>query len=106
MGAATLAPGTTVVMDTLSVHRNPAVRNAIAAVGYHLCYLPAYSSDFTPIELTFATRKTALRGVAARAFDPLVEAIGEGLVRITSRDIAGSYRHCGYDLPRPEKHNF
>lgn len=97
----TLVPGTTVIRDNLSVHRNPAVRPAIEAAGCHLRYLPAYSPDFNPIELAFATLKTYLRGVAARRFEPLVAAIGEGLARITAHDITGFYRHCGYPLPQP-----
>jgi len=31
----------------------------------------------------------------------LLDAIGEGLDRITATDIAGFYRHCGYPLPPP-----
>jgi transposase len=97
----TLARGSTVVMDNLNVHRNAAVRAAIEAAGCQLVYLPAYSPDCNPIELAFAKLKAHLRAVAARAFDPLVDAIGVGLTRITTTDIAGSYRHCGFNLPVP-----
>lgn len=69
--------------------------------GGRLRYLPAYSPDFNPIELAFAKLKTHLRGVAARAFDGLVDAIGTGFDRITTADIAGYYRHCGFPLPTP-----
>lgn len=94
-----LAPGTTVVLDNLSVHKTPVARQAIEAAGCHLRFLPAYSPDCNPIEQLFSKLKTHLRGAAARAFDPLVAAIGEGLRTITPGDIAGSYRHCGYALP-------
>jgi transposase len=97
----TLERGTTIVLDNLNVHRNLDVRVAIAAAGCHLRYLPAYSPDFNPIELVFAKLKTHLRGIAARAFAPLVAAIGDGLARITTTDIAGYYRHCGFALPQP-----
>lgn len=97
--APTLPRGTTVVLDNLSVHRNAAVRAVIEAAGCHLCYLPAYSPDFNPIELAFAKLKASLRAVTARTFTPLVEAIGDGLDRITTADIAGFYRHCGFALP-------
>lgn len=97
----TLARGTTVVMDNLNVHRNANVRAAIEAAGCQLVYLPAYSPDFNPIELAFAKLKAYVRGVAARAFDPLVDAIGAGLTRITPTDIAGYYRHCGFALLQP-----
>ena len=96
----TLPRGTTVVLDNLSVHRNRDVRTVIEAAGCHVCYLPAYSPDYNPIELAFAKLKTQLRAVGARTFDPLVEAIGDGLDRITTTDIAGFYRHCGFPLPQ------
>lgn len=99
----TLAPGTTVVLDNLSVHRNPDVRPAIEAAQCHLRYLPAYSPDFNPIELAFAKLKTQLRSAAARSFEPLVEAIGVGLTAITPNDIRGYYSHCGFPLPIPDE---
>jgi transposase len=96
-----LAPGTTLVLDNLSVHRSPAVRVAVEAAGCRLRYLPASSPDLNPIEQVLAKLKTYLRGVAARAADPLIAAIGEGLRRITPTDVAGFYRDCGYPLPNP-----
>jgi transposase len=96
-----LPPGTTVVLDNLSVHRHADVRMVIEAAGCQLRYLPAYSPDFNPIELAFSKLKTYLRGVGARAYAPLLEAIGTGLAHITPRDIAGYYRHCGFSLPLP-----
>lgn len=94
----TLPRGTTVVLDNLSVHRHADVRPAIEAAGCHLVYLPAYSPDFNPIAQAFSKLKTHLRTVGARAFDPLLDAIGAGLERITTGDIAGFYRHCGFTL--------
>ncbi len=95
----TLAPGTTVVLDNLSVHRTAAVRPVIEGAGCHLRYLPPYSPDCNPIELAFSKLKTYLRGVAARSFEPLLAAIGAGLDRITTSDIRGYYQHCGFSLP-------
>jgi transposase len=94
-----LVPGMTVVLDNLSVHKTPAARQAIEAAGCHLRFLPAYSPDFNPIEQLFSKLKTYLRGAAARAFDPLVDAIGAGLRTISPSDIAGYFRHCDYHLP-------
>ena len=94
-----LVPGTTIVLDNLSVHHNPAGRIAIEAAGCQVCYLPAYSPDFNPIELVFAQLKTYRRGVTARTLAPLIRAIGDGLATVTTSDIAGYYRHCGFPLP-------
>lgn len=98
-----LAPGTTIVLDNLSVHRHADVRPTIEAADCHVCYLPPYSPDFNPIELAFSKLKTHLRGAAARSFEPLLSAIGDGLGRITSTDIRGYYAHCGFPLPDPAK---
>lgn len=99
----TLPRGTTVVLDTLRVHRHADVRAVLAAAGCHVCYLPAYSPDYNPIELAVAKLKTYLREGGARTFSPLLDAIGHGLGRITTGDIAGCYRHCGFLLPQPDE---
>jgi hypothetical protein len=96
-----LAPGTTIVLDNLSVHKNASARSAVERAGCRLLFLPAYSPDFNPIELANAKLKTYLRMVGARAFDPLVDAIGQGLNRITPQDARAFFRHCGYDVPEP-----
>ena len=96
-----LLPGTTIVLDNLNVHKNAAARQAVEAAGCRLLFLPAYSPDFNPIELANAKLKAYLRGAKARAFDPLVDAIGEGLNRITEQDARAFFRHCGYEVPSP-----
>lgn len=102
----TLAPGTTVVLDNLSVHRHAAVREVIDAAGCYLRYLPAYSPDFNPIEMAFAKLKAYLRGVGARSYAPLLTAIGTGLARITASDTAGYYRHWASPYPsHPSNHH-
>jgi hypothetical protein len=45
--APALAPGGVVVMDNLSAHKVPGVREAIEAGGAALLYLPPYSPDLT-----------------------------------------------------------
>lgn len=99
----TLAPGTTVDLDNLAVHRNAKVRPAIEGAGCQLKYLPPYSPDVNPIELAFSKLKTHLRGAAARSFDTVLTAIGTGLDHITTADIRGYYAHCGFLLPEPDE---
>ena len=59
--APSLKPGDIVVMDNLSAHKVPGVRQAIEAAGARLLYLPPYSPDFNPIEHLFAKLKALLR---------------------------------------------
>lgn len=48
-----LRPGDVIVMDNLSCHKGPRVREMIESVGARLEYLPPYSPDFNPIENAF-----------------------------------------------------
>lgn len=93
-----LPAGITIVLDNLSVHKNAAARQAVDAAGCRLLFLPAYSPDFNPIELVFAQLKTHLRGTAARTFDAVTTAIGQGLDAITPDHLRAYYRHCGYPI--------
>jgi transposase len=53
----TLKPGDVVVLDNLSAHKVPGIREAIEVAGAKLLYLPPYSPDFNPIEQLFAKLK-------------------------------------------------
>lgn len=49
-----LSPGNVVIMDSLSSHKAPGMRTAIEAAGARLLFLPPYSPDFNPVEMTFS----------------------------------------------------
>ena len=49
-----LEPGDIVIMDNLSSHKGPRVREMIEAAGATLLFLPPYSPDFNPIENAFS----------------------------------------------------
>ena len=44
-------------MDNVSIHCNPEVEQLIEGQGHLIRYLPPYSPDFNPIELSFSTLK-------------------------------------------------
>jgi len=60
--------------------------------------LPASRSspDFSPIEEAFSKLKTMLRRAGARTREALEEAIGQGLLTITSQDAHGWLQHWRY----------
>jgi transposase len=93
-----LSPGDVVVMDNLSSHKGPRVRQMIEAVGATLVYLPPYSPDFNPIELAFAKLKQLMRSAAHRTADALWRDVQRMLDLITPVDAAAFIRHCGYTL--------
>ena len=54
------------MLDNLAAHKVDGVRQALAAAGASLLYLPPYSPDLNPIEQLFAQLKALLRKAAAR----------------------------------------
>ena len=88
----TLRPGQIVVLDNLSAHCGGRVREIIEARGCHLWYLPAYSPDFSPIELAFAKVKAALRRAAARTHTAPNDAIANALALISPADAQAFFR--------------
>ena len=94
--APSLGPGQVVVMDNLSSHKGPRVRQLLEARGCELLYLPAYSPDLNPIEEAFAKLKALLRKAGARTREALLEAMGEALDAVTASDVRGFFEHRGY----------
>ncbi|OAQ24148.1 hypothetical protein K457DRAFT_1824051 [Linnemannia elongata AG-77] len=42
-------------MNNVSFHKTDMVRNAVAAAGHHLLYLPPYSPHLNPVESVFSS---------------------------------------------------
>ena len=101
--APVLRPGQVVVLDNLSAHKAASIREAIAARGCELLFLPPYSPDYTPIEQVFSKIKAVLRGLGARTREALQEAIRLAIAAITSDDVAAWFAHAGYALSDQEK---
>jgi len=94
----TLAAGDVVVMDNLSSHKGPRVRELVEAAGATLVYLPPYSPDLNPIEMAFSKLKQLMRSAAHRTVDALWRDVQRMLDLITPDDAANFIRHCGYTL--------
>jgi transposase len=94
--APTLSPGDIVVLDNLSSHKVPGVREAVEATGAQLLYLPPYSPDLNPIEQLFAKLKALLRKAAERSRDGLWNRIANLLGAFTPGECANYFRNSGY----------
>ncbi len=92
-----LRAGDIVVMDNLSSHKGPLVRELIEAAGARLLYLPPYSPDFNPIENAFAKLKALLRKAAERTVEGLWTAIGRLVDVFTPTECANYFAAAGYD---------
>ena len=94
--APSLRPGDTVVMDNLGSHKVAGVREAIAAAGASVLYLPAYSPDLNPIEQAFAKLKALLRAKALRTVEVLWNAIGSIVGCFTPEECRNYMKQAGY----------
>ncbi len=95
----TLQPGQVVVLDNVSVHKAERIRQALAARGCALLFLPPYAPDFTPSEQAFSKRTAILRGLGARTHQALWDAMRLALDAIIPADALACFAHAGYALP-------
>lgn len=93
----TLKAGDVVVMDNLASHKVSQVRESIESCGARLLYLPPYSPDLNPIELTFSKLKWLLRSAAERTVEAVWSRLGEFLDAFSPDECRRYFRHCGYN---------
>jgi transposase len=94
----TLSKGDVVVMDNLGAHKVAGVREAIAAAGASILYLPPYSPDLNPIEQAFAKLKALLRKAAARTREALWGAIEQVLDSFSPAECRNYLANSGYEF--------
>jgi transposase len=94
--APTLNRGDIAVMDNLRAHKVAGVKEAIQAIGAKLCYLPKYSPDLNPIEMSFSKLKALLRKAAARTAPTLRRRIRAFVPRLSTKECANYFAHDGY----------
>jgi transposase len=98
----TLKPGHVVVMDNLSSHKVPTVRQPIEHAGAELLYLPPYSPDLNPIEKAWAKLKQLLRSAQARTQQTLEQAVANALKLITPDNAKAWFRLCSQSTENPK----
>ena len=72
------------------------VEEAIEAVGAELLYLPKYSPDLNPIEMSFSKLKAYLRKAAERTQRSLRRRIGLFVPRLGADECSNYFAHAGY----------
>ena len=82
--------------DNLRAHKVAGIKEAIDAVGAKLRYLPKYSPDLNPIEMSFSKLKAYLRKAAERTVRSLRRRIGSFLPRLSAEECAHYFAHAGY----------
>jgi transposase len=94
--APTLKRRDIVAIDNLPAHKAAGVREAIEARGATLRYLPKYSPDLNPIEMSFSKLKADLRKAAERTIPRLRRRIGRFARTLPACEAANYFRHAGY----------
>ena len=94
--APTLKRKDIVMIDNLPAHKAAGVREAIEARGATLRYLPKYSPDLNPIEMSFSKLKAQLRKAAERTIPRLRRRIGSFARSLPAREASNCFRHAGY----------
>jgi transposase len=92
----TLRRNDIVVMDNCRVHLGPGIRKAIEQSRATVRYLPKYSPDLNPIELSYSKFKTFLRKIAARTVPGLTRAIRSFIPQVSPKECANYFSHAGY----------
>ena len=92
----TLKRNDIVIMDNLTAHKVPGVREAIEAARATLLYLPQYSPDLNPIEMSFSKLKAFLRKVAERTVAGLTRRIRSFYRNLPAHEALNYFRHAGY----------
>jgi len=94
----TLRKGDIVVMDNLSAHLDGHVKPLIESKGARVLYLPAYSPDFNPIELSFSKLKSVLRKEKIRDVPTLQKFLLESGQLFSKRECQAYFKHYGYTV--------
>jgi hypothetical protein len=91
-------PRSVLVMDNASIHRSNIVRKACREAGVILEFLPPYSPDFNPIELSFKDLKTWIRRhwLEIEDYTSFGDFLGVAVSENGGPQIAkGHFKHCG-----------
>ena len=94
----TLKSGDIVIMDNCSSHKVDGVEAVIEAAGAKVLWLPPYSPDFNPIELSWSKMKSILRKLKPRTYDELELSLEIALDSFTNSDVLGWFEHDGYSV--------
>lgn len=91
-----LNEGDIVIMDGPSIHKVKGVAEALAEAGATALYLPPYSPELNPIEMTWSWLKRLLRAHPVRKLNWLKERVMLHWAEITEKLCQRWIKHSGY----------
>ncbi|MEM9900071.1 MAG: IS630 family transposase [Pseudomonadota bacterium] len=94
--APTLQPGDVVIADNLSSHKSAQAHNVLKVQGNWMLFLPPYSPDLNPIEMTYSKLKAHLRRLKARTFDALFQSVALTCQLFPPQECRNFFKAAGY----------
>ena len=87
-----------VIMDNCSIHYNEEALDLLKECGIFVIFLPPYSPDYNPIELTFSYVKKFIQEheEIIQAADNLLDIIKSAFDNITPAQCKNWIKSCGY----------
>ena len=89
-------PRSVVIMDNASIHRQSSAVAAIQSTGALLHFLPPYSPDYNPIELTFSKVKSVLKSNES-VWEEDMDTETALLAALNTVTVQAWIEHCGYN---------
>ncbi|MEM6783474.1 MAG: transposase [Bacteroidota bacterium] len=90
-----LTPGDIVIRDNARIHAASGVA-LVEGTGARVLTQPRYSPEMNVIEFAWSKAKEVIKRWRADTQEGLEEALRAGMASITSSDVWGRLRHCGY----------
>jgi transposase len=85
-----------VIMDNLPAHKIKNVRMVFNKHKIAYLFLPPYSPDFNPIEMSFSKLKAILRKESEKTIPALEKAIVKAMDRFSKTECENLLKHIGY----------
>jgi transposase len=93
-----VCPGECVIMDNLSPHKNAKVRKLFASAGVKVLYLPPYSPELNPIEMSFSKLKSMVRKEKIWDSAKVQEFLQQSLDPFSATECEHYFTQAGYTL--------
>jgi transposase len=93
-----LKEGDCVIMDNISMHKNPYVKELIESTGSIVEFLPPYSPDLNPIEKLWSKLKQNLRRMETSTRDIFDKSIIEAINLVKTSDLQAWIKKAGYKI--------
>lgn len=93
-----LPPGAIVVMDGPKIHRVAGVKEALDEFGATALYIPAYTPELNPIEMTWSWFKHLFRAEAPRRITHIRALISKIWAAVPKEFCVNWIRHAGYSV--------